>query len=473
MKGRNILKFSLRGVAGLVALLALLVALMLLLRPYWDLRGNFSPSFNFEQAGELFDRLEKDREGQKPYGATLSEEDFLGRLEIEPAFPQYRGPQSQGRIEETGLLTSWPKAGPPEVYRQPVGLGYAGLVVGGGLAFTIEQRRDSEVVVAYEFKTGTEVWTHAYPAAFVEQMGGDGPRASPTLDGARLYSLGAEGELICLSAATGEVEWSRNILTETKSRNLEWGMSGAPLIVDEKVIVTASGLGGASAMAYDKSTGKPVWSSDLGQQAYASLVLAELAGRPQLLDFAAHALNGVDPETGTKLWSAEWTGSHNGINCAQPLLLGDDRVFISSGYGKGAAAFKIREVGGQWSAEQLWAQTTMKNKFNSSVLVDGHIYGFDEGILACIDAETGERVWKGGRYGHGQLLVLPDQDVLLVVSEKGEVALVAATPDGFTELARLPAIQGRTWNHPALVGDVLLVRNSEETAAFRLALASE
>ena len=144
-------------------------------------------------------------------------------------------------------------------------------------------------------------------------------------------------------------------------------------------------------MAYDKSTGKPVWSSDLGQQAYASLVLAELAGRPQLLDFAAHALNGVDPETGTKLWSAEWTGSQNGIHCAQPLLLGDDRVFISTGYGKGAAAFKIREVAGQSSAEQLWAQTTMKNKFNSSVLVDGHIYGFDEGILACIDAETGDR----------------------------------------------------------------------------------
>ena len=285
-----------------------------------------------------------------------------------------------------------------------MGLGYAGLVVGGGLAFTIEQRRDSEVVVAYEFKTGTEVWAHAYPAAFVEQMGGDGPRASPTLDGARLYSLGAEGELICLSAATGEVEWSRNILSETNSRNLEWGMSGAPLIVDEKVIVTASGLGGASAMAYDKSTGKPVWSSDLGQQAYASLVLAELAGRPQLLDFAAHALTESTPRPAPSCGPPNGPAATTASTARQPLLLGDDRVFISTGYGKGAAAFKIREVAGQSSAEQLWAQTTMKNKFNSSMLVDGHIYGFDEGILACIDAETGDRVWKGGRYGHGQLL---------------------------------------------------------------------
>ena len=466
MKLRNILKLALKGGASILVLLVLLVVLMLLLRPYWDLKGNFSPSFNFEKADELFDRVERDREAQQPYGATLSDEEFLARLATEPAFPQYRGPQSQGRIEEEGLLASWPKGGPPEIYRQPVGFGYAGFVVGGGLAFTIEQRRENEVVVAYDFKTGTEVWTHAYPAAFVEQMGGDGPRATPTLDGARLYSLGAEGELVCLSAATGKVHWSRNILSETKSRNLEWGMSGSPLIVGEKVIVTGSGLGGDSALAYEKSTGEPVWSSDVGQPSYASLVLAELVGRPQLLNFAGYALNGLDPETGVKLWTTEWRGNNNAINAAQPLLLGDDRVFISTGYGKGAAAFKIREVGDGLGVEELWTSIAMKNKFNSSVVVDGHIYGLDEGILACLDAETGKRVWKGGRYGHGQLLYAEGN--LIVLGEKGQLALVRATPEKHQEISEFQAIRGKTWNNFALAGGLLLVRNGKEMSMFDL-----
>ncbi|MQA31876.1 MAG: PQQ-binding-like beta-propeller repeat protein, partial [Luteitalea sp.] len=380
-----------------------------------------------------------------------------------PDWPDFRGPNRDGRYEGAPIRIDWPAEGLPLLWKQPVGEGYASFVVAGGRAFTIEQRRQQEVVSAYEVESGREVWTHGWPGEFVESMGGDGPRATPTYDNGRIYALGAEGELRALDAATGALLWRRNILADAGAANLAWGMAGAPLIVGDKVIVLPGGHPGRSVAAYATSTGEPIWHALDDQQAYTSPMLVTLAGVSQLLMVTATRAVGLTTDTGRLLWEFPWP-TDMGINAAQPLLVGGDRVFLSAGYGQGAAVFQVARTGDTLSASEVWQNVRMKNKFTSSVLHNGYVYGLDEAILACIDAATGELQWKGGRYGYGQILLAGDN--IVVITESGELVLVKATPAGHEELHRFPAIEGKTWNHPVIAGGRLLVRNLREMAAF-------
>jgi outer membrane protein assembly factor BamB len=297
-------------------------------------------------------------------------------------------------------------------------------------------------------------------------MGGDGPRATPTWDDGRIYALGATGELRCLDAATGKQIWGRNILSDNRASNLEWGMSGAPLIVDDKVIVQPGGSPGRSVVAYNKLTGEPVWRALDDRQAYVSPMLVTLGGARQILVVSSNRVVGLTPENGSLLWEYPWNTSM-GINCSQPIVVDANRFFISSGYGKGAALVEVKKDGGGFAARTVWENTMMKNKFNNSVLYNGHVYGLDEGILTCIDVETGQRKWKGGRYGYGQLLLADGH--LIVLSDTGELALVKASPDQHTEVAKFSALEGKTWNHPAIADGRLLVRNATQMACFNLA----
>lgn len=379
----------------------------------------------------------------------------------------FRGPRRDGRYRGAPILTRWPEQGLKPLWRRTVGGGYASFVLAEGRAFTIEQRGAREVVAAYELRTGDEIWTHAWEAFFDESLGGDGPRATPTWHQGRLYALGATGELHCLDASEGHLVWSRNILRDSRARNLTWGMSASPLIVGEKVIVLPGGSRGRSVAAYHKETGNALWKSLSDKQAYTSPMWVTLAGQPQLLIVSARRMMGLSGEDGSLLWDFPWITDYD-VNVAQPILLGQDRVFISAGYGHGAAVVQVQRTSGGLAASALWQNRRMKNKFTCSVLKDGFIYGLDEGILACVRAETGELKWKGGRYGHGQLLLAGDH--LIVLTESGELVLVKADPERQQELARFSAIQGRTWNHPAISEGLLLVRNSQEMACFDLAL---
>jgi outer membrane protein assembly factor BamB len=320
------------------------------------------------------------------------------------------------------------------------------------------------VVAAYDVATGRERWTHGWDAFFSESMGGDGPRATPTYADGILYALGAAGELRALRADSGTLVWRTNILDDAGAENLQWGMSAAPLIVDGKVIVQPGGRG-ASMVAYGVSTGRVVWKALDDEQAYVSPMLVTLSGRRQIVTVTGERAIGVSVDDGTLLWSYPWV-TDNRINIAQPVVLGPSRLFLSSGYGKGAAAIELAPDGDRLRATTIWEHTRMKNKLSSSVLLDGHVYGLDEGILACVDAASGQVAWKGGRYGHGQLLLAGDR--LLITTETGELALVHATPARFEELARVPGIEGRTWNVPAIDDGILLVRNASEMAAFDL-----
>ena len=382
-----------------------------------------------------------------------------------PYWTDFRGPRRDGHYAERPIRTNWPSGGLTPLWKEPVGGGYASFVIAGGRAFTIEQRGGEEVAAAYDVATGRELWTNRWTAAFRELMGGDGPRATPTWSDGLVYVLGAAGELRCLEDATGRVAWRTNILADAGATNLPWGMAASPLIVDDTVVVLPGGANGRSVAAYERRTGKPAWSALEDRQAYASPVLVTLAGVRQILVFSASRLMGITPNRGEVLWEYPWT-TQNGVNAGQPLVIGDSRVFISTGYGTGAAVVEVSAADGRLFAREIWRNILMKNRFTSSVLQDGFIYGLDESILACLDAATGELKWKGGRYGYGQVLLASGH--LIVLSEDGDLALVRATPERHQEVVRFPVLEGKTWNHPAMADGYLLVRNINEMAAFDL-----
>jgi outer membrane protein assembly factor BamB len=386
-----------------------------------------------------------------------------------PYWTDFRGPNRDGHYRERGILTAWPADGLKPIWKQPVGAGYASFSIARGRAFTIEQRGDEEVVAAYDVLTGRELWTNRWTAAFREFMGGDGPRATPTWAGGRVYALGGTGELRCLDDATGRTIWRTDILEDAGAENLQWGMAASPLIVDDTVVVLPGGAGGRSVVAYDRRTGKPAWSALGDRQAYSSPMLVTLAGIRQILLFSASRLMGLTPDRGEVLWEYAWKTQFD-INASQPLVIGDDRVFLSTGYGTGAAVIELARAERGLSVREVWRNIRMKNQFTSSVLHEGFIYGLDESILACVDAATGDLKWKGGRYGYGQVTLASGH--LIVLTEEGDLALVRATPERHEERVRFPVLNGKTWNHPALAGGYLLVRNINEMAAFDLRVPS-
>jgi outer membrane protein assembly factor BamB len=356
------------------------------------------------------------------------------------------------------IRTDWPLK---QLWKQPIGAGYASFSFGEGRAYTIEQRRDQEAVTAYDPRTGRELWAFKYPAAFDELLGGPGPRATPVFHDGLVYSLGANGDLYCLVAKTGKVKWSKNILSDNGAKNIQWAMAGSPLIAGDKVIVTPGGTNGKSIVAYDRLTGEPVWRSLNDRAAYVSPILATLGGRRQIVWISAERALGLAVEDGKLLWEYPFPAMGD-MNCSQPVVIDESHVLLSSSMGPGAALLEIDANG----MREIWKNNRLKNKFNSSVLRDGYVYGLDEAILACIDPKTGDVKWKGGRYGYGQVLLAGEY--LIVLTEQGEVVLVRATPEKHEELARFPAIEGRTWNIPAIDNGLLLVRNAREMACFRI-----
>jgi outer membrane protein assembly factor BamB len=439
------------------------------------------PIFSFETKESHYAELERSRSEQKaapPPPAPESLAAIAAPPELAPEledvaappparldWPRFRGPRMDGRYDGE-IRTAWPSEGLPLIFRQPIGGGYASFVIVDGRAFTIEQRREREVVAAYELATGREIWTRGWTAEFLETLGGDGPRATPTWDESRLYALGATGNLAVLDEASGEVLWSRNILEDAGASNLTWGMAASPLIVDEKVVVLPGGESGSSVVAYDKLTGAILWKSLDEPQAYTSPMLVTLSGERQILAVGARRAMGLAVEDGSLLWDHPWA-TNQGINVAQPLIFRESRVFLSAGYGHGAEVVEVEGGESGFRVNSVWSNTRMKNKFTSSVLHEGHVYGLDEAILACVDASTGELKWKGGRYGYGQVLLASGH--LVVLTERGELALVEATPERHREVGRFQAIEGKTWNHPAIAAGILMVRNGEEMAAFRIA----
>ena len=379
-------------------------------------------------------------------------------------WPGFRGPRGDGVIRGVRIETDWAKSPPVELWRRQIGPGWSSFAVSGDLLFTQEQRGDDEVVAAYNVKTGEPVWRHRNEARFWESNAGAGPRGTPTLSGGRVYTFGATGILNALDARTGAVVWSRNAATDTATKTPDWGFASSPLVVDDLVVLNVSG----ALVAYDLATGKPRWSGPVGGEGYSSPRLVTIGGITQILAVNGAGAIGAAPADGSLLWQHQWRG----YPIVQPALVENGDVLLSVGDSSGVRRIAVLHESGGWNVEERWTSTALKPYFNDFVVHDGHVFGFDGGILACINLADGKRAWKGGRYGRGQVVLLSDQGMLLVLSEEGELALVEANGSQFKEVARFAALEGKTWNHPVLVGDVLLVRNDHEMAAFRLSIAN-
>jgi outer membrane protein assembly factor BamB len=394
----------------------------------------------------------------RPERPAISERAFR-RVE----WPGFRGAERDGISRGVRIETNWSASPPVELWRRPIGPGWSSFAVGGDRLYTQEQRGTDEVVACYNATTGAPVWTHRDAARFFEANGGAGPRGTPTLSDGRVYTFGATGIVNALDAGNGAVVWSRSAASDTGAEVPTWGFSSSPLAVGDLVIVAAGGR----LVAYDAATGNPRWFARTGGGSYSSPHLMTIGGVTQVLMLSGVGATSLTPADGKQLWQHPWRG----FPIVQPALTADGDVLIVAGGDSGTRRVAVAHGPGGWTAEERWTSNGLKPYFNDFVVHKGHAFGFDARILSCIDLKDGTRKWKGGRYGSGQLVLLSDQDLLLVLSEEGELALVNATPDQFTEVARFKAIEGKTWNHPVLVGNLLLVRNGEEMAAFRLSLA--
>jgi outer membrane protein assembly factor BamB len=380
------------------------------------------------------------------------------------AFPQFLGPTRDGTLDAPRLARDWASRPPRRLWRQPLGQAWSGFAISGGIAVTQEQRGEEERVVAYETRSGRPLWSHADRTRYETVIAGVGPRATPTIEGSRVFTLGATGILNAIDLASGERLWSHDVVEETGARLPDWGRSCSPLLVDGRVVVIAGGSDGRRLVAYDAASGAPAWAAGEGGASYSSPTLVTLAGRRQLVVLNAASVSGHDPATGVVLWEQPFPPGQP--NVAMPLLLDPERLLVSVGYGVGSKAYRVSETGGALRATLEWESPRLKSKFANLVIHEGFIYGLDDGVLTCLDPARGERRWKSGRHGHGQLLLVAG--LLLVQTEEGELVLIEPSPDSCRELARFPVLDGKTWNPPALAGSLLLVRNDREAAAYEL-----
>jgi outer membrane protein assembly factor BamB len=385
------------------------------------------------------------------------------------SYPQFLGPDRNATVPEgPRLARNWSSQPPQKLWRQPVGPAWSGFAIAGNRAITLEQRGDEECVVCYELLTGKVLWTHSDKARYFTTIAGEGPRTTPSLVGDKVVTLGGTGILNCLELASGKVTWSKDIISENQSHVPEWGVAGSPLVLGDRVIVNPGGTQGRSLVAYRLSNGEFAWGGGDDNASYSSPCGATLGGVPQILIFDNHAIFGHDAASGRVLWQHPWDSKQPHV--AVPVALDGDRVLASSGYGVGSELLQVtRDPTGTFTVNRLWKTNRLKAKFNNLVTRNGYVYGLDDGILACLDLATGELKWKDGRYGHGQFILV--RDLLFIIAENGELALLDPVPTERRELTKFQALNGKTWNPPALVGEFLLVRNDQEAACYRLPLA--
>jgi outer membrane protein assembly factor BamB len=410
--------------------------------------------------------------------------------ETDRDYPRFLGNGYWAEAKGIELEPDWKAHQPKLLWKQPIGAGWSGFAIVGDYAVTQEQRGDQEMVVCYELKTGQVAWSHADAARWDPSgpgaLGGVGPRATPTVYDGRVYTHGATGILNCIDSRTGKLLWSHDTLAEFGAQNISWGKSDSPLIVDDNVVISVGGLDNNSLVAFDRETGDVAWGAGSRRSSYASPVLTEIAGVRQILVVNENFLTAHDAATGEVLWEHPWDGDSNGnASASQPVPVGDDRILLSKGYGiqsqlirvsrtvVGVAAEGTSGEGATWSTEIIWSKPVLRTKFGNVVIRDGVVYGIDDIDMDSADLATGKRNWKKRRrpeLGHGQIMLVGDK--ILVISEAGELVLIAADPGKYRELAKLQAIEGVTWNNPALSGPYLLVRNAEEAACFELPLTS-
>jgi outer membrane protein assembly factor BamB len=381
-------------------------------------------------------------------------------------WPQFLGPNRNGISAETGLIETWPADGPKEVWRVPGGVGMSGLAIKEGKLLTLVQREGQQWVVAHDAKTGKELWQSPLGSEYENQMG-NGPRATPTIAGDRAFVFSGEGILAAFALADGKLIWSHNVVKELKGKEADYGMACSPLVAAENVIVIA-GAPNAAVAAYNAKSGKLAWTAGEDPAGYSSPTLLKLGGQEQIVAYTGTSAIGLSPQGGSLLWRFPYETDFN-CNIATPLAV-DGKVFISSGENHGSALLALKPAGKTFDAEEAWASqgasSVLRNEWQTSILLDGHLYGFDNvgsagpvTHLTCINAATGKRVWQQARFGKGNLIAADGK--LFCSTMKGELVVVRATPDKYDEIGRATVI-GTTRQAPALANGLLYLRDDKE-----------
>ena len=457
------------AVAGLLYVLNCAAIVMFLMIQYGSLelewRGGYVPMPTWTKTKTDMDAVIRSRAEQAKLPPPAVEPPHSGT-----DWNGFRGLWRDGQYTEAPILTNWPADGLKLLWRQACGGGYSSFAIADGRAFTLEQRRENEVVAAYDVETGRELWTNGWPAKFSEYHSDEGPRSTPTYDDGRVYVFGATGEARCLNATNGETIWGKNVVKENHGSPPDYGLASSPLIVGNQLILQPDAYFTNGVICYDKHDGKKIWGALSVPMGYATPVLISVDGEEQLVVCTRPDIIGLRLSDGAERWHYTWHITANERPITEPLKVDTNRLMVSAAYMTGAAEFEIERTRDSFAARELWRNKNLKSKFASSVVWQGYIYGMDEDILVCLDAKTGERKWKDGRYGYGQLIMAGGY--LVVMCANGNLALVKAVPDQWTELAHFTALHGKTWNYPAISGGRLLVRNGAEMACFEIAPAT-
>ena len=392
----------------------------------------------------------------------------------------FRGPRRDGVVQNGSLRRDWTMSPPREIWRHPVGRAWSSFAVVGNFAFTQEQRDQMECVVAYAADTGNQIWVHEDPTilSIVDANGGPGPHATPQFDEGKLYTLGGTGILNCLEAVTGKLVWSKNILGivgqgKTGAKPPEWGVSASPLIHGNLVIVISGGSTveadasfNKGVTAYEKLTGEQVWSVGTHPASYGSPRVETIGDTAQLLIPNGNGLSGHSLDDGKELWFFPLENAPK-VNSSMPWRVDENSLLFGTGYGVGTVRLDLKQADGQWNATRRWASNRFRPKFNDFVVREQFAYGLDDGTLTCLDVESGAIKWKSGRYGYGQLLLI--DDVLLIISEDGDLMLIPAQPKKPDVLASFKLFDsGFCWNHLAFRRGQLFARNANEAACVDL-----
>lgn len=436
--------------------------------------GSFNAKFSWRWTPtaeqKFLTALKSDEKPAAEVPAKVEESAPAVELSAQPGdWTDFRGPLRDGRLEGVAIGTNWEKAPPREVWRHQIGPGWSSVTIIGDRLYTQEQRGNDEFVVCYSATTGAEEWSHHDTTRFFEVIAGAGPRGTPTFHAGRIYALGANGQLNCLHATTGKLIWTKDIAADSGAKIPQWGFSSSPLIAEGLVSVFAGGPSGKSVLAYNAETGDLAWAAGEGDLSYCSTQLSKVSGVEQLLITTNAGMTAFRPTTGAVLWQHAWP-TEGIARVVQPAVISESDILIGTGLGIGTRRIHVELDGDTWSTKEVWTVRTFKPYYNDFVVTGDHAYGFDGNIFMCVNLADGRVVWRARGYGNGEVLLLDEQKLLLVLTELGEAVLVEAQPKQHKEITRFKAIEGKTWNHPVVAHGKLFTRNAEEIACFELPL---
>ncbi|MGE3181350.1 MAG: PQQ-binding-like beta-propeller repeat protein [Phycisphaerae bacterium] len=373
-------------------------------------------------------------------------------------WPNFRGPNHDGIATETGFKKKF-DGKIPQVWSRDVGSAFSSFAVVGDKLFTGGTKGGMQTLVCLNATDGSEIWTVEIEPEYKEPQGGDGPRATPTVDGGKVYMLGAKGKLICVLAENGDEVWSKQF-----NNMPTWGYSGSVLIDGERAIVSA-GKEQGGLVAYDKNTGEKIWQASDDIAGYATPYPFDFEGTRYVAGFLGNSAIVVNADDGEEAWGTRWQTMFS-VNAAAPIFH-EGQLFLSSGYRHGCALYDLRKKSdGTLEAREVWDSKMLRNKFQSAMLIDGALYSGDEKGIQCVDFATGKRIWTVPRKQHSTMLAADDH--LIVLTEDGELMITPISKRGFDPVTKQKVLDDRCWTVPVLANGKLYVRNLTKVVCLDL-----